>query len=396
MSQQVPQPLYNYTNYATLDPGADASYTIDQRLYNLAFGTASSGQPVMLESRYPNETYHLQFDGPALRCGSANDSLVSKLTGRFGVIMNSPQAQDYNDYISWVLGDEQALNETDYESSYKTLDRMSKDVPRLFVMSNFGRWDVVRLMPVNYSTTLTNGSESTYLERRQVNVTECQLYNATYEVEFSFQYPYQTRNVSFSNWLNPVPLMDSWSWSSSSSSNANNSDEVISYSAMMDAFGRIFVGRSVWPYHLLYQRYFTNYGLTNIDWEHAEAVQRGLEQLFQNFTLSLLSDAGLVKNSTDAQFLPVTVTSYPTTYVYDAKSLLLAYGVSLLCSALCCAAGLYAFLVNHGSYQNLFSTFVRVTNDTELRSLISSDDSGADPLPQVLGRARVGMMADER
>ena len=217
-----------------------------------------------------------------------------------GKIMNSLEAQNTDDYISWVPGDEQALNQSYYQPTYQSLGS-SGNVARLFVMSNFGNWSVTRVTgEVGYSTTLSNGSDSTYLEQRQVNVTDCQLYNATYEVDFAFQYPDQSRNVSFSSWLNPVPATDSWSYPRRY---PNTTSEVISYSAIMEAFGRMFVGRSVWPYRDLYQRYYTNYGITNIDWEHGDAVQRGMEQLFQNLTLSLLSDPGLIKNSTEAESL---------------------------------------------------------------------------------------------
>jgi hypothetical protein len=91
----------------------------------------------------------------------------------------------------------------------------------------------------------------------------------------------------------------------------------------------------------------------------------------------------------------VTVETWPVTYLYDRLDLLLAYGLSFLCTCICVVVGLYAFLVNHNSYQNLFPTFLRVTNDPDLRALIDLSDAGADPLPKHLAQVQIRMMNGE-
>jgi len=87
----------------------------------------------------------------------------------------------------------------------------------------------------------------------------------------------------------------------------------------------------------------------------------------------------------------VTVTSYPVTYVYNQFDLLLPYGLSFLFALICSTIGLHAFVVNHASYQNLFSTFLRAMKGSELWSSVDPGDSGADPLPQGLARSKVMM-----
>lgn len=97
------------------------------------------------------------------------------------------------------------------------------------------------------------------------------------------------------------------------------------------------------------------------------------------------------KNGTLADFVPVVVNTWPVTYIYAASDLLLAYGVAFLCALSCSAIGLYAFYVNNASYQNLFSTYVRATNDSDIRSQTEAGDDGADPLPKAFAISRVAL-----
>jgi hypothetical protein len=85
----------------------------------------------------------------------------------------------------------------------------------------------------------------------------------------------------------------------------------------------------------------------------------------------------------------ITVNNWKVTYVYTKSDLLLAYGISILCTFICALVGFYAFFVNDGSYQNIFSTFLRATNDIEIRSHIVSGDTGSDPLPNALASTAV-------
>jgi len=83
------------------------------------------------------------------------------------------------------------------------------------------------------------------------------------------------------------------------------------------------------------------------------------------------------------------VETWPVTYFYARSDLLIPYGVSLLCTLVCAIIGLHAFFANHASYQNIFSTFLRATNDLDIRSRIRSGDTGCDPLPEDLKQSEV-------
>lgn len=108
--------------------------------------------------------------------------------------------------------------------------------------------------------------------------------------------------------------------------------------------------------------------------------------------MTVLSTVCYRKNETEADLISVEHETWPLTYVYEPRDLLLAYGLSLLCAACCTIMGLHAFWVNHASYQNLFSTFLRTTkNDTALSFVICDYDSGADPLPKELAKTRVSI-----
>jgi len=82
--------------------------------------------------------------------------------------------------------------------------------------------------------------------------------------------------------------------------------------------------------------------------------------------------------------VPVKVFTWPVTYVYSQSGLLLVYGIALVCALLCAAMGLRAFFNSKASYQNLFLTYLRVTDDSSLRDRLDPDDKGADPLPKAV------------
>lgn len=80
----------------------------------------------------------------------------------------------------------------------------------------------------------------------------------------------------------------------------------------------------------------------------------------------------------------MNVTTWPATYAYSRSDLLVPYGIAILCALICSVVGLHAFFHNQGSYQNVFSTFIRATNNSALRRQTEAGDSGSDPLPKPL------------
>lgn len=90
-------------------------------------------------------------------------------------------------------------------------------------------------------------------------------------------------------------------------------------------------------------------------------------------------------SSPDLQIIPVHVTSWPNTYVYDRKEPSIPYGLGLLATLVYTIVGMHAFLVNDASYQDVFWTFLRATGEDHLRMLLErGSDSSTDALPRDL------------
>jgi len=83
--------------------------------------------------------------------------------------------------------------------------------------------------------------------------------------------------------------------------------------------------------------------------------------------------------------------TFESQFVYEPRTLLVAYGISTLVALLCVAMGVYALRQNGVSYTNSFSTIVRVTRDPELDKLIEDegDLQGTDPVPPHIHNAVV-------
>lgn len=291
---QVPQPYFNFTNLGHID--IHRSIVTEPRIQRLAYQVASSGQPVSLHSTFANETYHIDFDGPAVRCTSANESLITNLTEIYGITALHMRSADTR-FMSWT-----PTGGFGTQGSGQSLDYTSRDASRIFVMTNTGFWNKTRV-----------DIRKVY-PPRQVNVTECLLFNASYSVDFTFQYPNQTREVSISRFNNGIPLYDVMHpgqdrrrqdgevghdtpdgpvINSFLRLNATEA-QAASYGTVMDVFGTLLVGHAYTDRYNGKGNHYTSWEIINIDWSDGEAVQRSLEQLFQNITLSILSDDSLM------------------------------------------------------------------------------------------------------
>jgi hypothetical protein len=278
ISLPVRQLDFNYSNFGTFVGGGSTELLGDPRIYNLAFRTASTGETIELDSpgHYQNISYHLDFRGPAVKCASASEEFLYNLTYQYGV--KADTMIKYR-FLSWT----DTLLETPPEDEVirfpGTRPEDARIYSRVYVMTNEGSWNVTRTY---------NGTES--LRYRQVNVTECLLYNASYSVDFRFEYPSQTRNASVSDWLNPVVSL------SNREQRGDNLtvQETLSYAAVMDAFTQMLVGEARKDKYRVEKVTSTIWKLSPIGWKDGAAVVHGLEELFQNITLGLLSDDALM------------------------------------------------------------------------------------------------------
>jgi hypothetical protein len=274
---KVPQLQFdNETNYGNSIVGQKI-VAVRPLMNKLAFHTAIAAQTIPIASSYPNESYHLDFYGPAIKCSVlANISMVRDIS--IWLSRESIGGIGKN-FVSWVGGGDAYPRE---EVSDATLDILSENGSRIIVVSDEGD-----------STTSWNFKDGrtnyTAMER---NVVECILHNASYSVRTVFRYPQQSDEVSITRWLNTVQPR------SQSLINENVSlDAVVSYLSVMSAFGKLLVGTGYWDYTTgsgSYESYLSSWSILDIDWSNRELVPRQLERLFQNITLSLRSNSGLM------------------------------------------------------------------------------------------------------
>jgi hypothetical protein len=218
----------------------------------------------------------LDFEGPAVKCMSADDSMIYNMTISHGTTLQASSGNPI-ELLSWVAGD--VPSGIFYENGAGTLDITSTDAARLFVLTNTGNW----------SETLSADSNGMPYQFRKVNVTECLLYNATYSVDFIFEHSGQSRELQIADWLNTVGTM-----TGSLESNLETKRAVGYYTEIMDAYGKMLVGSSTSSYYGAGHAYLARAKILSINWSSGEAVATGLEQLFQNITLSLFSEDGLM------------------------------------------------------------------------------------------------------
>ncbi|KAK3675115.1 hypothetical protein LTR78_005049 [Recurvomyces mirabilis] len=125
-------------------------------------------------------------------------------------------------------------------------------------------------------------------------------------------------------------------------------------------------------------------------------LQKTLEELFQNITLSLLSEQYLQANASSPYASPalinVALQTYRNTYVYSRTTLWIAYGLALLFAALAVTIGLASILLMGSAFENTFSTIVRVGRISMVTEDIDEcDGRGTAPLPGHLRKARMVM-----
>jgi hypothetical protein len=89
----------------------------------------------------------------------------------------------------------------------------------------------------------------------------------------------------------------------------------------------------------------------------------------------------------------VTIHSPQNRYVYTWWRLVLPYVAALALSFLATLIGAWALFANGASYTQNFSTILRTTRNADLQgtTLSGADTSGADPLHQHVGDAKIDL-----
>ncbi|OAL43468.1 hypothetical protein IQ07DRAFT_292964 [Pyrenochaeta sp. DS3sAY3a] len=378
-----PQLYFDPHTYGNLQTSVRADYVgPSPDTLRTAFGTAMTGQILNIEQKQPNMTYNLEFLGPALRCDHADDALISEVFTSYKRYLSRIENQ-YR-YIAWVpsKGSPGNLSFATGETM-KTLDMVSTDAAHIFVIPN-----TTIAGPISIGGIQIGSDDDHYAYQ---DLLDCKLYNASYRANFNLTFPTQSINIESRKLLNPVNVsVDITDWRYRKGP-ADTIAQRICYQSIMDSFGRLLAGYEWWrDGFVMTQR--TSWNMMAIDWTTRDGAQEGLEILFQNITLSMLSTSSLIMNSTIAAKNPVTVRlrTSMNLYSYSAKDLLLSYGIACGAAILSTILGIYGIWRNGGvGYQSQFSTFIRTTRNPILTDLIDPDDHGTEPLPKNLAEVRI-------
>ncbi|SLM36096.1 hypothetical protein LPUS_05530 [Lasallia pustulata] len=367
----VPQINFTNANNYVMAGYAGSYNSASHRVAQLVDATASQGSILPIVPPIANSSYTTTFFGPALDCVQASGTDTAKLSQASG--MNDPGIQQVI-YASWVPTSTSNLTSPNLnpssssnglESDY-ALDIYSSDYARLFIYSYY------------CGATLT-----------------CGLRNKTYTVSFNFQNNTQRISVQTGKDMNGVSSTSLPGISPDQyTKETYDNNPIASYVALMESLGRIMVGNIQDESRYNYEQ---APDLTSIKDTSLNDVRQGndskafgtaIEQLFQNMTISLLSVSTFQDPIAVSTPVPVTAVLTINAYVYHPYDLYLAYGLSILFTSICLGIGMAALFRNGQSYSNNFSTVLRSTRNPDLdHLLLETEMSGADPLPEGLGRA---------
>jgi hypothetical protein len=416
------------------------------QLSRLATTTAYRGAIPDHRTLLPNSTYQLKFQAPALQCQPMTVDVMSGFNRAAGCNFTRTstsareQCENVVPYVSWVP-DRLSLvpfgNGT-VKSGFLPLDSALEvlEPSEDYSQSYLGYYE--------------DGPASLFVATRNDpqpgdpswNILNCSLFNASYTVHESSDSNSRSQSLlSEVRLLNSVPFMQQTDHKFSEPRNATEAT-VFSYQALMESFNRLLVGsmvsstagyknsqywngpdmRSQNPNVMSTLLAFSNelvrflsdsrtngydplpkdplwttveetdnayISLPNEALEspsYNQSLASGLEELFQNMTLALFSDARFLRDS--EQPVNITVSYTRNIYSYSSRNLLLSYGAALSLTLLASVAGCLAIFFNRASYTNKFSTIMRTTAGFE--DLVhETDRTGADPLPKHLAKARI-------
>ena len=414
-----------------------------QALSRLVMASALQGTITSREAIAPNSSYAAHFFGPSLHCEASSPALVGGLNHVFGCDISNVSTVSGQPVTHGCLAYSNDLFffESDETTTFAYVAWTPKN-NSLFPFPSSNRTDGRVTLPSFSATTSQNGTLSTYLGSfhdspatlflairpnagmQPLFVSNCSLWNVSYNVNFTFENNIQSTKIMDVRALNTIPAVSNFGdvtlLDQHSNAHAN-------YQAIMEIFGEVMVGVITLNFesyyaslvgldpnatyegssilgtdimstdlamsdelgtlskHLDLPTYSSNVSMTTNG-----PLNRLIEELFQNVTLSLFSNDRFLTSDT----IPTNVTVWTThsVYVYTAWRLLLAYGLAILFTLIAVGVGFTTMYKAGASYSNKFSTILRTTRDLGLDRLISDHDwTGADPLPKYISKTRVAL-----
>lgn len=418
------------------------------QISRLVTTTAYRGAVPDYQTLYPNSTYELDFNGPAMQCRPIPQEILEPFNRAAGCNLLARNGSSEENcpsmvpYVSWVPDGNDLVPFGNGSLQHQLLP-LEAELGQL--QTSFG-------YNTRYLGQSPNGPASVFVATRsQVppidagnwDVLNCSMYNATYVVNVSSDSNRQSlAHLAEVRIIGSAPFHSQASGRDSDKQGSAQDLAMFSYMGMMESLNKVLVGTIVTDggfgpneYYLSQQSLrvqsaslmstllafshelvpfmsrsrsksdpapldddqwtdvasleyniisMPNEALTSPSYN--QSLGSAIEELFQNMTMSLFSDARFLKDSEE----PINITRSYTrnTYSYSQRNLLMSYGIALFLTLLASIAGCIAIFWNGASYTHKFSTVLRTT--TELGELVAKNDrTGADPLPKYLSRARV-------
>ncbi|KAL7967532.1 hypothetical protein HDV63DRAFT_412565 [Trichoderma sp. SZMC 28014] len=458
---RVPQVDFTSMNFANFHQvmGPTPEYVYRTPQYPVLQVVAEStvgGRILPISSPYQNATWLLKFPGPALSCenidnGTAlyesitNNVLAAMAVGNtscaysFGYIAWVPEVPPNTSEISFLPfpGKSSTASNTQYEPPSQGAGPMAPGTGPLTLLvaalPNMLSWK-----PDGCYQDDPKPSKEVLDQVANMTLTRCMMYNTSYVANFTYVDNIQSIDLTTQGFFNNITGQDFLTGEFLLSypedrEGYNVSDykwgynvslvENYAYEAVMDAFGRIFVGTIAYESleekpiidtqmpltPLLNTKEFNFLGPlsekeslqgllrsgSSGDWNGFSVKQvfnstipvaDVIEELFRNVTISLISNPLLQPNYSSPYAPPdidVAVTTYDLVYSYATQTLWLAYGIALAMTLLSILLGTISIYHNGGaSYTTKFSTILRAAYCFDFSEPIRPEDAdGKDPTP---------------
>ncbi|KAL7919901.1 hypothetical protein ACQKWADRAFT_322608 [Trichoderma austrokoningii] len=417
------------------------------------------GRILPIPSPYQNATWLLNFPGPALSCEriDTGSTLYQNISNNIFLGMSAGYGRSlcvYSfGYLSWVPeaapdgtdltflpfpGTSWNTSNTSYAAPSQGVGPLNTGEPLTLLIAALPN---MQSNPLGICDARDN---ATMPQLINMTITKCKMHNTSYVANFTYIDNIQSVELTTQGLLNNITgqefLPSSDPLNSENGSGYNVSIvENFAYQAVMDAFGRMFVGSIAYNYLQEHQEIDTQMVLTPVLntkefnflrplsedsslqanamggghtpklWNGYDAEQMPdstvsvadmIEELFRNATISLMSNSLLQPNYSSPYAPPdqnVTETTYELVYSYAAQTLWLAYGIALGMCLLSILLGTVSIYYNGGaSYTTKFSTILRVAQCIDLSEPIKPEDTdGQDPTPRYIKKITAAQSSEE-
>ena len=393
-----------------------------RHLVRLLTATAYNGQLPILPKPAENSSYSQNWIGPSIKCQPIRASILSLFKPAMGGFDPRHPVQETENgfhYLSWTPSS--AKNSTvPWEK-----DSIHKDTSKSGGVGAMHK-DGGCLGHINGGPAIVFVAARANISTSDWTVLNCSLYNASYTIRFAFAADTQDVSVSSIQDLNPVGPIDPSADVSTSRRGwtINATSALISYEMMMEVLGNTLCGAvwsekepqagvvrptilnidrtrvletliantaELWPLYAKGTDVTGEGGSIEKPPANPPTLATAIESLFQNMTITLLSQPRYLKDQTE----PITVISRTSRniYVYSPTRLWLAYGLGLGLTFVVAAVGCWNVFSANASYSNRFSTVLRTTRGLELDALVEkSHRNGEDPVPRAIKRAQLSIV----